>query len=369
MRITFVLPLADLSGGTRTIAVYARWLLARGHEVCAVSSSPWAPPLRSRVGSLLRGRGWPSARPPGPGHLDGLDLDHRRVTPFRAIVDGDVPDADVVVATWWMTAEWVAALSPRKGVKVHFIQGHDLENPGAPRGRVAATWRLPFHRIVCSTWLAGIARDEFGYADVAVVPNGVDLEQFRAPPRGRQARPAVGLVYSSSAAVKGCDVATAAFERAARQLPGLRLVAFGHEPVDPALPLPDGAEFVLRPEQRRIPELYASCDAWLWPSRQEGFGLPILEAMACRTPVIAAPAGAAPEILADGGGVLLPATHPVAMADAIVRICTSTDEAWRALSDRAHENAQRRGWDASARLFEAALAAAVDPGGARRARP
>lgn len=353
-----------MSGGVRAVAVYARLLKQRGHEVTVISTPLPARSLKARVKALLRGRGWPKEPPPGPSHLDGADFEHRRLDRFRPVTDRDAPDADVVVATWWLTAEWVAALSPRKGAKVHFVQGHESDLPGQPEARVAATWRLPLHRIVCSRWLLDLARNRYGDLAATCVPNGVDLEHFSAPPRDRQPRPTVGLLYSD-AWIKGCDVAAAAFELAARLVPDLRLVAFGSTPVSPAVPLPAQAEFSLRPPQDRIPLLYASCDAWLWPSRSEGFGLPILEAMACRTPVIAAPAGAAPELLADGGGLLLPAAEPAAMAGAIERLLSLPPAAWREVSRAARAMAERHGWQESARQFEAALELAARREGGR----
>jgi glycosyltransferase involved in cell wall biosynthesis len=149
---------------------------------------------------------------------------------------------------------------------------------------------------------------------------------------------------------------------AARRLPELRLVSFGNMPVSPAVPLPARAEFTLLPEQSWIPQIYASCDAWLWPSRREGFGLPILEAMACGTPVIAAPAGAAPELLSEGGGILLPAAEPAAMADAIERLLALSSPEWRRLSEEARAVAARHTWGESVRVFESALEAARQAG-------
>lgn len=361
LRIVFVIPHADVSGGVRTVATYARLLSRRGHGVTVVSAPHPLPPLKARVKSLLLGRGWPTAPPPGPSHLDRAGVEQRRLDRFRPIVDRDVPDADVVVATWWLTTEWVASLSPRKGVKVQFVQGHDADLPGQPEARVAATWRLPFHRIVCSRWLLDLARDRYGDASAVCVPNGVDLAQFSAPPRDRQARPTLGLVYSDTW-IKGCDVAVEAFARAARRLPQLRLVSFGSGAVSAAVPLPAQAEFVARPGQDEIVRLYASCDAWLWPSRREGFGLPILEAMACRTPVIAAPAGAAPELLGEGGGILLPSADPGAMAEAIEQVLALPGPEWRRMSEEARAVAARHRWEDSARSFESALEAARQRG-------
>src|SRR5213076_2618834 len=101
------------------------------------------------------------------------------------------------------------------------------------------------------------------------------------------------------------------------------------------LKLPRDFELSIQPKQEKLREIYAKADAWLFASRSEGFGLPILEAMACRTPVIATPAGAAPELLASGGGVLVPPENPAAIAQAIEQICAMDNSSWRAMSDKA----------------------------------
>ena len=54
------------------------------------------------------------------------------------MTDVDVPDGDLIIATWWETAEWVNALSPNKGAKVYFIQHHEI----FPTFRLSAV-RLP----------------------------------------------------------------------------------------------------------------------------------------------------------------------------------------------------------------------------------
>jgi glycosyltransferase involved in cell wall biosynthesis len=60
----------------------------------------------------------------------------------------------------------------------------------------------------------------------------------------------------------------------------------------------------------------AHAEVLAFPSRFEGFGAPVLEAMHLGTPVVAADATALPEVVADAG-VLVPAGDPVAVADAI----------------------------------------------------
>jgi len=59
-------------------------------------------------------------------------------------------------------------------------------------------------------------------------------------------------------------------------------------------------------DEALLPALYGAAEALLIPSRHEGFGLPALEAMACGTPVLAARAGALPEVIGAAGQLLDP---------------------------------------------------------------
>jgi glycosyltransferase involved in cell wall biosynthesis len=65
--------------------------------------------------------------------------------------------------------------------------------------------------------------------------------------------------------------------------------------------------------------LYRAAAALVYPSRYEGFGLPVVEAMACGTPVLASRAASIPEVLGDAGVLLDPDDEP-GWADAITRV-------------------------------------------------
>jgi glycosyltransferase involved in cell wall biosynthesis len=356
MRITFVTMSPSLDGGYRIVASHAGRLRDQGHEVSIVARLAPARSARAIFRSLRKGRGWPRRYRPNTTYLDRVGIAPRYVAAPGPVTDADVPDGDVVIATWWETAEWVARLSPSKGSKVYFIQDYEVF-PYVPPGRVEATWRLPFHKIVVSRWLAELARTTYDDADAALVPNAVDHRLFHAPPRGKNRVPAVGLVCAG-AERKACRVALRAFELASLRVPDLHLVTFGNRSAYEHLAVPARAENHVEPPQDRLRELYASCDAWLFSSRTEGFGLPILEAMACRTPVIATPGGAAPELLADGGGLLVEPDDPEGMARAIERVVAMDEPEWTRLSDLAFATAMRHNWDDAAERFEAALCAA-----------
>jgi glycosyltransferase involved in cell wall biosynthesis len=358
MRITFVSPSPDLSGGNRVIAIYAEALSRMGHQVLVIHPAPRAPSLEGKIESLLRGRGWPRPPSAGPSHLDGRPIARRVVDPWRPVVDADLPDADLVIATWWETAEWVARLAPQKGTKIYFVQHHETMFPGQPLDRVEATYRLPLRKITIARWLVDLMRARYGDPDVALVPNGVDLDQFRAPPRKKQPTPTVGFMYSRIA-FKGCDVTLRALQLARKSVADLSVVSFGLEPPEAVESLPPGTLFVASPPQDELRGLYARCDAWLFGSRSEGFGLPLLEAMACRTPIIATPTGAAPELVEAGGGFSVRMEDPADMSRAIVEICRMPNDEWEALSERAHGIASHHTWEVAAKLFEQALHAAV----------
>lgn len=352
MRITFVVGLADLSGGFRVIALYAQKLLERGHDVLVVSRPRPPVYLRDRVRALIQRRPQPMSPRKAVTHIDDLEVEHVLLESYRPVRASDVPDADIVLATWWETAEWVDAMPDSKGIKVHFIQDHETWK--GHHERVDATCRLPFPKITPARWVKELCETQFGATDVTLVPNAVDLEKFTAPPRGKRPVPTVGLTYTPFKN-KGCDVSIEAIRIARETIPNLRVVSFGAQMPKPDLALPEGTDFAFRAPEPKLKEIYASADLWLFGTRKEGFGLPILEAMACRTPVVGTPAGAAPELLAQAGGTLVPMEDPQAMAAEIVRVSRMGDAEWRAMSDRAYATASRYTWDDATDMFENVL--------------
>jgi glycosyltransferase involved in cell wall biosynthesis len=283
-----------------------------------------------------------------------MELAHTVLPPFRPATDQDVPDGDVVIATWWETAEWVRDLSPQKGAKVYFIQHHEVFEH-LPQQRCRATYTFPMHKIVIARWLRDLMYSEYGDAHVDLVPNSVDQSQFFSPPRGRQPVPTVGLLYSSIR-FKGLEVALSAIQRARRSIPELRVVSFGAEQPTPELPLPQGAEFTLLPHQDELRSLYGRCDAWVAASHTEGFNLPVMEAMACRTPAASTRTGWPEQAIVSGeNGVLVDVGDAQGLANALGWLVTQPDDRWRKLSQRAYETATAYTWQDSAKLFEAAL--------------
>lgn len=355
MRITFLMPSDNLTGGNRVVAIYAQQLMARGHEVLVVSCAPDRLGLRDTVRSVVR-QDWARLRQhtrPQPGHIALSGVPHKVLERPRAITAADVPDADIIIATWWETAVWMHGMPASKGRRVHLIQGYEVWFGPEAIAQVHAALQLPNTKIAISSDLKATIEAKLGPLGITVVPNAVDLTQFTAPARSRQPSPTVGFVYAV-AAIKGADICAQACELARRALPDLKVVAFGADQPSAEVPLPIGTDYFYRPEQTALKGIYGRCDVWLFGSRLDSFGLPILEAMACRTPVIAVPIGAAPELLGDGTGVLVAKESPEAMAQAIVNLLRQPAQDWLQRSDRAYQKAHSYSWeDATARLLVA----------------
>lgn len=351
MKITFVLPFAGLSGGIKVVAIYARALARRGHDVTVVSL-PWRQPSRlDRLKAFVKGRSLSSAPAKTP-YLDGSGARHVVLDAHRPVTDRDLPDADVVVATWWETAEWVAALSPRKGRKFYLLQDYEVF-PYLPVDRVVATYALPMTRIAVSQYIRNMLSEHHGIHDVAVVNNGVDLDHFTVPARTKPDKFTVGFLYQTSPR-KNTGLALDVVRKARLDMPDLTVVAFGSSAAVAEYPMPDWIDYHVNPRQDRIPDLYASCTAWLFTSTSEGFGLPILEAMACGTPVIGTHAGAAPDLIDGRNGVLVGPDVDAFMVE-LARFREMDAEGWLNTSRQARATAEANTWEGAVGRFEQIL--------------
>jgi glycosyltransferase involved in cell wall biosynthesis len=241
---------------------------------------------------------------------------------------------------------------------------------------------------------AGIAPER-----VAVVPNGIDPEKF-SPDRAVAPYPIATkksfkfLFIGGLLPRKGVDVLLAAYREAFTRDDDVALVLklFGtrtfYQLGDEANALrafmddPRAPELVLIDEEltdEDVVRLYRSCDALAFPYRGEGFGLPMLEALACGLPVIATAGGAADAFLDDDIAYRIPARRvPIsgtlrgeqlagegwwlepdrtALAETMRHVVTHRDEA-RAKALRGAERARRDWtWDHAAEIAAARLRA------------
>lgn len=176
------------------------------------------------------------------------------------------------------------ALVVRGAPHVVTFHGTDLVHP---RTRKLSRAALPFVDLAAtvSASLAQRLPRRGPRPRVAVLPCGVDLGRFRPLPR-REARERLGLDPAAPCLLFAADPARAEkrFDRAREVAGDVPLLTLGA--VDPD----------------EVPYWVNAASAVLVPSEREGFGLAVLEALACDVPVLATPAGIAPLALAGIAG-------------------------------------------------------------------
>lgn len=355
MVIVFALPEINLAGGTKVVLEYAEFLSQRGHEVTCLVPQPRPLSLKRRLRNFLRqerGR----AASMDASHLWAKSVRVNVGTAVGHLTGADFPSADIVIATWWETAEWTVGLPTNCGIKVHFIQDHEVFD-GLPLARVSAVYRQNTYKIVVSRWLSDVMRDYYGARTVAHVPNGVDIGRFN--PVAYLARTSdIGFVWSTTPRKNAC-MAVEVIRRLKRERPSLTVRVLSAERCPAELSGLDWVSFHQQPDQASIPSIYADCRLWLFPTLSEGYGLPLLEAMASGTPVVATRAGAAPELIAENNGILVDWTVDE-MLQAAASLLEAPPHLWSAMSEAARATALEWDFQHSALAFENALKEAFE---------
>jgi glycosyltransferase involved in cell wall biosynthesis len=242
-----------------------------------------------------------------------------------------------------------------------------LEQAAAERRNVHAASAV----ITPSRFAADAIARHYGVdpARVHSIPHGFDIDSWcallDAAPSRTESRPTV-LAVAKLYPRKGIDTLLTAVAELRGRMPDLRARIVGGGPdasrlhaLSRQLDLTDTVEFLGDVADRgHLAQLFRDADLFCLPSRLETFGFVFIEAMAAGLPVIAADAGAAPEVL-GGAGILIAPNDAGAFAEAIAELLANA----QGRSDMGRRGAARAAafpWKAATDRYLAVIHSVID---------
>jgi glycosyltransferase involved in cell wall biosynthesis len=296
LRVAYLLESTELSGGVKVVLQQAEALARRGHRVGVVSPGPapaWLPLARARF----------------------------ERSSFRE--SRELAEADIRVATFWTTV--APALEGARGPVFHLCQGYEgsFSFYADRRKEIEAAYRAPTRKVTVSRALAA-RLDALGFGPAESVGQAFDSREFfpqAEPAPGPAVVPVFLVVGPYEADVKGIAIALEGLRLWRQQGGVFRLVRVSTQAVcGEEREAGVASDYHHRLSPDRMPFAYRAADLFIGPARpEEGFGLPVLEALASGLPCLLSDtpghreiAGAAAEYFPDG--------DPVGLADALSRL-------------------------------------------------
>jgi glycosyltransferase involved in cell wall biosynthesis len=396
MKINFILPGIGLAGGVRVVAQYAKQLSERGHDVTVLyptippkmdcSLIDPAPRIYQLLGSFRR-----FLVKMGFESFEVLDVDWFDETPeqiphispvFQTYAARNVPEADATIATSWETAYFVAGLKASKGEKFYFIQHYEIwetwndeqawksvqclsddsslypiemadVKPASRKARrqkrlVDSTFNLQLEKITIASWIEELLNRKFGQTVQAVIHNSVDHSTFYPESSGTTNDLTLLLPYRDLP-WKGKRELLGLIEQLSESFT-IDINTYG--PGDEA-DLHRSVTHHLRVTDEDLRRLYSNADIFVFPSWVEGFGLPILEAMACECAVVSTEVG----FLKNHTNVPVQTVPPRDQQELFCSVSTliENDTLRERLQAEAREYTKRRSWNQSAGELEEVL--------------
>ena len=296
--LQFVVPTSDLHGGIRVPLELASWL-ADGGWISRVVGAGARPDWHESTAPWLT-----------------VDLEQA----------GAVPRADITIATFHTTVEpAIASGSPHV---FHLCQGYEglFSEYADIKDAIDSAYRKPIPKLVVSRHLEGMLAERYPEIRCHFIGEAVDPRIFLPLGLRENATPLrVGLVGTFSARVKG-------IREGLKGLALLRDRGFELEVYRASVEPMQGEEAHIGVTDHfhhllptvRMPEFYSEIDVLVFPSsEQEGFGLPVLEAMSCGVPV-AHSAIPSLEVIPEGATLRFSPGSPPEIADTVGRLFDPT---------------------------------------------
>lgn len=339
MKINIVIPSTVLGGGVRVIFLYSNYLVSQGHDVVvyvpmlAYTNKRGIPNIKTSIANTFK-RGT---------EVKWFDCKFK-VKLAPAIKNMFIRDADITMASAWFTAPDVYDLNDKKGKKVYFIQDYEIWNQKTEV--VDNTYRLDMNRIVITSHLKNLMKEKFN-VESNLIYNGHSKEEYIYVDKKINKTKCIIMLCNTSN-YKGGKEGLKLLERLKKKY-DIRVVLFGtNKPKN----LNNEFEFYQSPERSTLMKLYKEADILLFPSLQEAWGLPVIEAMANKCAVVGNNTGCLKELCKHEKDALIVENFDFKELEKQVERLLVDDELLRIIQNNGYNLAKSLSWEESFKKME-----------------
>lgn len=266
MKINMIVPGVNHSGGIQVAWEYLNYFADQGADIVCYT------PMKSLIKTGI--------------NFDSLGKWFKknfkvRFVPF--INNLTVRDADICIATGWITSYWLESLSPAKGKKVYFIQDYETWFTPEKNKLVEKSYHLAMDsRISVSTALQKKLLD-LDQCNSKVICNGIHAKYLKLnykPNNINNNLLVIGMPYrekKGTSDIKNCEFGIEVVKKILEQYSNVKFKMYGFKKPEK---LSKNIEFLEDPSREELLRWYDSIDILYVPSIYEGWGLPAMEGMA-----------------------------------------------------------------------------------------
>lgn len=276
MKINMILPALGHSGGVQMAADYLNYFTEQNNDVvCYVPFTGayygWKKFLFPKaIYRLLKSK-----------DLQGKWINNKFTIKFIPYINNLwVRNADITIATSWLTSYWVYKLNSLKGKKVYFIQGYETWGNDKENQKVKGSYSLPFDlRVSVSTQLHDKLLREHN-SESQVICNGIKKEHIKKTVKKFNNSIVIGFPYRDTRG-EGIDIKNSKFAlKALKQYLTVNRVKIKVYGLKKPKQWDKKIVFLENPSRKQLFNWYDNVDIFYVPSLYEGWGLPAMEAMA-----------------------------------------------------------------------------------------
>lgn len=345
MKINVIVPFTFMTGGIRVVFEYCNRLKKRGYDVkIYVPMIAYSFKNRGVLGIINRLKESLGNTFKRGKRVNWFDLNVEiKLVPY--ICNTFIRDADICIATAWPTAYDVERLNKKKGKKVYFIQHYEVWS--GKKELVDNSYRLDLNQIVIAKWLKNLMKENFN-KESKLIYNGIDESEFYFGDKPKNKDIVISILYHNLE-WKGFSDGIKAIELVKKKYPNIKVKAFGTEK---GLDIPEYIEFYENPKRDTLKKIYIESDIYVFPSRNEGWGLTIIEAMACKCCVIGTNTGALSEVGKNNENSLISKPMDIeSLSNDIIKVIED-DKLRKKLSNNGFELALNFEWNKSVDKLE-----------------